>query len=98
MTRVLCACETNLPGSAAGKPTQRAGLESMLNQLEEEGLQKATTEMPQCHIVIFLNHTNARLHSVVICINPPILPTTKLDFECRRMGGLGGRSGAPEAK
>ena len=53
MTRVLCACETNLPGSAAEKPTQRADLESMLNQLEEEGLQKATTEMPQCHILIF---------------------------------------------
>ena len=106
MTRVLCACETNLPGSAAEKPTQRADLESMLNQLEEEGLQKATTEMPQHHAnnsagstaSYFFNHTNARLHSVVICINPPILPTTKLDFERRRMGGLGGRSGAPEAK
>ena len=36
MTRVLCAYETNLPGSAAEKLAQRADLESMLNQLEEE--------------------------------------------------------------
>ena len=38
MTRVLCACRTNLPGSAAEKLAQRADLESMLNQLEEEPL------------------------------------------------------------
>ena len=45
-TRVLCAYETNLPGSAAEKLAQRADLESMLNQLEEESLQKAVREMP----------------------------------------------------
>ena len=38
MTRVLCAYRTNLPGSAAEKLAQRADLESMLNQLEEEPL------------------------------------------------------------
>ena len=65
MTHVLCAYETNLPGFAEEKLTQRADLESMLNQLEEEGLQKATTEMPQRHAnnsagsasSCFLNHT-----------------------------------------
>ena len=39
MIRVLCAYETNMPGSAAEKLTQRADLECMLNQLEEEGMQ-----------------------------------------------------------
>ena len=38
MTRVLCAYETNMPGSAAEKLQQRDDLESMLNQLEEESL------------------------------------------------------------
>ena len=36
MIRVLCAYEQNLPGSASEKLTQRADLESMLNQIEEE--------------------------------------------------------------
>ncbi len=49
MTRVLCAYEGNLPGSAAEKLTMRQDLESMLNQLEEEGLQKASGEMPRRH-------------------------------------------------
>ena len=35
---MLCAYRTNLPGSAAEKLAQRADLESMLNQLEEEPL------------------------------------------------------------
>ena len=52
MTRVLCAYETNLPGSAAEKLSQRADLESMLNQLEEEGLNKATAAMPKRHQVL----------------------------------------------
>ncbi|CAK0870327.1 unnamed protein product, partial [Prorocentrum cordatum] len=46
MTRVLCAYETNLPGSAAEKLSQRPDLESMLNQLEEESAQQAAEQMP----------------------------------------------------
>ena len=49
MTRVLCAYETNMPGSAAEKLQQRGDLESMLNQLEEESLEKAEEAMPQRH-------------------------------------------------
>ena len=49
MTRVLCAYETNMPGSAAEKLQQRGDLESMLNQLEEESLEKAEEAMPQYH-------------------------------------------------
>ena len=49
MARVLCAYETNIPGAAAEKLRQREGLESMLNQLEDESLNKAADEMPPCH-------------------------------------------------
>ena len=49
ISRLLCAYETNLPGSAAEKLAQRADLESMLNQLEEESVEQATTNMPSAH-------------------------------------------------
>ena len=52
MARVLCAYETNLPGSAAEKLAQRADLESMLNQLEEESAQKAVAQMPHCRAAL----------------------------------------------
>ena len=49
ISRLLCAYETNLPGSAAEKLAQRADLESMLNQLEEESVEQATANMPSAH-------------------------------------------------
>ena len=52
MTRVLCAYEGNLPGSAAEKLQQRGDLEAMFNQLEEESLQKATAAMPAHHTTL----------------------------------------------
>ena len=49
MSKVLCAYETNLPGSAAEKLAQRADLEAMLNQLEMESVEKAADAMPARH-------------------------------------------------
>ena len=49
MMRVLCAYEQNLPGSASEKLSQRADLESMLNHIEEETFEKATSRMPALH-------------------------------------------------
>ena len=49
MANVLCAYETDMPGSAAEKLRQRADLEAMLHQLEEESLQRASRDLPETH-------------------------------------------------
>ena len=46
MSRVLCAYENALPGSAAEKLRQRSDLEGMLNQLEEGSEAKAHEALP----------------------------------------------------
>ena len=52
ISRLLCAYETNLPGSAAEKLAQRADLESMLNQLEEESVEQATANLGAARIAL----------------------------------------------
>ena len=47
MTRVLCAYEGKLPGSAAEKLAQRGDLEAMLNQLEAESESRAAEKLPE---------------------------------------------------
>ena len=46
MTRLLCAYEHKMPGSAAEKLQQRGDLEAMLNQLETESFQRDNEELP----------------------------------------------------
>ena len=47
MARVLCAYETNLPGSAAERLRMRTDLEAMINQLEVESHAAARGELPE---------------------------------------------------
>ena len=97
MTRVLLRLRDQLARLCGGEAHTEGGPRIHAEPAGGGGLAEGhhgNATMPHRHI----SHTNARFHSVVICINPPILPTTKLDFERQRMGGLGGRSGAPEAK
>ena len=48
MARVLCAYETNLPGSAAERLRMRTDLEAMINQLEVESHVAARAELGAC--------------------------------------------------
>ena len=58
MTRVLCAYEGKLPGSAAEKLAQRGDLEAMLNQLEAESESRAAEKLPEArqHLELSLIH------------------------------------------
>ena len=46
LTRMLCAYEDKLPGSAANKLRQREDLEAMIEQLEMESVQCARARLP----------------------------------------------------